>query len=295
MSGCDIYLEFKTPEHDVSLRLPVLPEQISFNRPGDNVSSSTVKHGEVNVLRKPKLITFQIDSFFPRRGSRNYIRGLDKFYSPDYYMTLLTWLQDTKTPAKAVFTRSDPDRFVVGFDMEAMYVSVENFTYSYIFADDDVNYSLSLKEYRPYGASSRRLSVIKPLFSGDMATAYNAVREGRVKTSFSIGDRVIVNGLYYRDSMGGLAFIPTPIDFMCQNYTSAISKTIESFKSAPSELVEQEATIIGIKRNGPQLIKSSMPGGLQNKTEFEVLFPYQIAVNKKALGWVAESSLRHAI
>lgn len=292
MSEYDIYLTFNTPERQgdnyngVSLRLPVLPEQLQFVRSGDNISSSTVKHGEVNVLRKPKLITFQIDSFFPRSGERGYVRGREAFYSPDYYMTMLTWLQDNKTPAKAVFS---------GFDIEAMYVSVENFTFSYGYADEDISYSLSLKEYRPYGANSRRLVALKPLFSGDNVTAYNAVREARPKTSFSIGDRVIVNGLYYRDAYGGTAFLPTPIDFMCQNYKTAVSKGIASVRNAPAQLLEQEAVIIGIKRNGRQLIKSSLPGSVQNKTELDVLFPYQIAVDQKALGWVAKTSLRHAL
>lgn len=288
MSECDIYLEFETPEHQgddaVSLRLPVLPEQLAFTRAGDNVSTSTVKHGEVNVLRKPKLITFQIDSFFPRTGERNYVRGREAFYSPNYYLTMIAWLQNTKAPAKAVF---------VGFDMEAMYVTVENFTFTYAFADDDVTYSLSLKEYRPYGANSRRLVALKPLFSGDKATAYNAVREARPKTEFSIGDRVIVNGNYYRDPMGGAAFLPLPIDLMCQNYATAVAKGIDAIKNAPSQLLEQEAVIIGIRRNGPQLIKGSLPGSVQTKTTIDTSFPYQIAVNQKALGWVAKRSMRH--
>lgn len=292
MSEYDIYLTFDTPMrhgedyNGASLRLPVLPEQLQFVRGGDNISSSTVKHGEVNVLRKPKLTTFQIDSFFPRKGGRVYIRGREAFYSPEYYMTMLTWLQDNKKPAKAVFC---------GFDIEAMYVSVENFTFSYQYADDDITYSLSLKEYRPYGSSSRRLVALKPLFSGDNATAYNAVRLARPKTSFSIGDRVIVNGQYYRDAYGGAAFLPTPMDFMCQNYKTATSKGIESIRNVPAQLLEQEAVIIGIKRNGKQLIKSSLPGGIQTKTELGVLFPYQIAVEQKAIGWVAESSLRQAL
>lgn len=292
MSEYDIYLTFNTPEREnsdyegVSLRLPVLPEQLQFVRGGDNVSSSTVKHGEVNVLRRPKLTTFQIDSFFPRTGERGYVRGREEFYSPDYYMTMLTWLQDNKTPAKAVFS---------GFDIEAMYVSVESFTFSYNHADDDITYSLSLKEYRPYGANSRRLVALKPLFSGSNATAYSAVRPARPKTSFSIGDRVIVNGLYFRDAYGGVAFLPTPMDFMCQNYKIAVVKGVASIRNAPAQLLEQEAVIIGIKRNGKQLIKSSLPGGVQNKTELGVLFPYQIAVDQKAVGWVAKSSLRHAL
>lgn len=294
MSEYDIYLTFDTPNRQgedydgVSLRLPVLPEQLQFVRGGDNISSSTVKHGEVNVLRKPKLTTFQIDSFFPRSGERGYVRGREEFYSPDYYMTMLTWLQDNKAPAKAVFC---------GFDIEAMYVSVESITFSYQHADEDITYSLSLKEYRPYGANSRRLVALKPLFSGDNATAYNAVREARPKTpsKFSIGDRVIVNGLYFRDAYGGVAFLPTPMDFMCQNYKTAAAKGIESIRNAPGQLLEQEAVIIGIKRNGKQLIKSSLPGGIQNKTELDAFFPYQIAVDQKALGWVAKSSLRHAL
>jgi len=293
MGEYDIYLTFDTPERKgneydgVSLRLPVMPEQIQFVRGGDNISTSTVKHGEVNVLRKPKLTTFQIDSFFPRKGERTYIRGREAFYSPDYYMTMLTWLQDNKTPAKAVFC---------GFDIEAMYVSVENFTFSYQYADDDIAYSLSLKEYRPYGANSRRLVALKPLFSGDSATAYHAVREARPKSplEFSIGDRVIVNGPYFRDAYGGMAFLPTPMDFMCQNYKTAISKGIESIRNAPAQMLEQEAVIIGIKRNGRMFIKSSLPGGVQSKTELDVMFPYHIAVDQKALGWVAVSSLRHA-
>ena len=91
MSECDIYLEFETPEHQgddaVSLRLPVLPEQLAFTRAGDNVSTSTVKHGEVNVLRKPKLITFQIDSFFPRTGERRQ-RRRDK--GDDFFHKLIS-------------------------------------------------------------------------------------------------------------------------------------------------------------------------------------------------------------
>lgn len=289
MSECDIYLEFETPErrgaNAVSLRLPVMPEQLSFSRMGDNVSSSTLKIGEVNILRKPKLVTFQIESFFPRTAQRSFIRGRESFYTPDFYLTMLTWLQDTKTPAKAVF---------VGLDIEAMFVSVESFTFNYAFADDDVAYSLALKEFKPYSPNMLHIMTINPLFSGDKVTAYNAVGVARQKTGFCIGDKVIVNGSYFRTPDGEAAFLKVPIDFMCKSYAAAATDIFDTIKNAPSSLVEQEAVIIGIRRNGPQLIKGSLPGDLQTKTESNVRFPYQIAVNKRALGWVSETSIRHA-
>ena len=280
----DLFLEFQTESHDVSLRIPVLPSALEFERSSDNASSSTIRLGEVNVLRRPKLISFTIDSFFPKNNASHFVRGRDEFYTPDYYATLLTYLQDSRVPAKAVFA---------GLEIESFYVSVESFKFRSEFGDADMGYQLSLKEYRHYGASANKLVTTKPIFSGDHAQAVSGVGPARPKTEFSIGDRVVVNGTHYRDPYGGVAFLPTPIDFMCQNYQTALAKGIQSLRNAPAALYEQAAVIIGIKCNGNQLIKSSLPGQLETKTELEVFFPYRIAVNERALGWVEKSSLRH--
>lgn len=283
MAEMDIYLEFKTDENDVLLRFPVLPQQLQFVRAGSNVSSSTVKRGEVNILRKPKLMTFQIDSFFPRDASRSYIRGREKAYSPEYYETMLTWLQDNKKPAKAVF---------VGFDIESMYVSIESLTFQHDAGDNDLTYSLQLKEYRFYGEQAREIVTVEPLFSGTKAKLLQMTTTTRPKTDFCIGDRVIVDGAVFGDSFGAVALIPTPLDFMCVPFENAPRSDLNAIRNALPEMVSQEAVIVGYQPNGRQ-VSINVLGQLETGTVFDAIAPYQIAIDGKAAGWVSKSALRH--
>lgn len=124
-----------TPSGEIIL--PIAPEEIEITVPGNNEAVDVIGVGEVKVIRKPGLATFEIESFIPEDED-----------GEDFIEEIQDW-QDSGKPGE--FTASE-----LGINMD---VCVEDFVYSRKAGEEDrVYYTLSLSEYRPYGA---KIIVIK--------------------------------------------------------------------------------------------------------------------------------------
>lgn len=116
-----------------SITLPVNPENIEINIPGNNEKVDIVGLGEILIPRRHGLASFDISSFFPA----------DK--SPLIYTTFLNSWKDADPPTPAQFTASG-----LGITMQ---VGMDDFSYDRRAGEEgDFYYDLSFTEYRPYGA-----------------------------------------------------------------------------------------------------------------------------------------------
>lgn len=116
-----------------SITLPVNPENIKINVPGNNEKVDIIGLGEILVLRRHGLATFDISSFFPADQS------------PLIYTTFLNNWKNADPPIPTQFTASG-----LGITMQ---VGIDDFSYDRRAGEEnDFYYELSFTEYRPYGA-----------------------------------------------------------------------------------------------------------------------------------------------
>ncbi|MCK9453281.1 MAG: hypothetical protein M0Q90_16410 [Bacteroidales bacterium] len=270
----DIYFEIDSQMH----KLPVLPQDITLQLQSGTVISETVKLGEISILRDRKLKTFSIASFFPRFGDRSFIRTLNDFKEPEHYIDLFTKVLESKSPMNFVLT---------GFKAKPFYVSIDAFEYAYTAQDEDINYTLTLREYRHYGKEGKQLDKQEPLFEGDETKAYESLTSTRPKNGFAIGDRVVVNGKYFRDPWGAAPFARLPINLMTSSPKGQIGNVRDILKGARNNaLSNSECVIVSIELD----INSNISHNF-------ALYKYQIAdaATKRALGWVKAESMRHKL
>lgn len=116
------------------MKFPINPEELKIERPSEGSSIEVSGVGEVNVLKKPKLASLTIESFFWHQN--NLVPGR-------LYTNWLDIWQKSKKPARLIIT---------GLNI-FMEVTCEHFTPSYKAGEEsDIYFSLSMKEYKPYGA-----------------------------------------------------------------------------------------------------------------------------------------------
>lgn len=136
-----------------TLKFPINPEILKKVIPSSAKTVDIVGLGEVSVPQTPKLAEMTIDSFFWQE--------LSTLIPPALYVNWLEEWQKSKKPAFMVVTR---------FNF-SMWVTCENFEH-WINAgeEEDVYYTLSLKEYRHYGAKK-----IKGNTNSKLVNAINTV------------------------------------------------------------------------------------------------------------------------
>lgn len=278
-SDVDIWLDLG---QDEQFKLPVLPAELAFATASGNESTETIRLGEITLLRQRKLREFSISSFLPKSPYASWIRTRDEFRKPEFYLGRFQRLMESKKPTRFIVT---------GLGMKAFYVSLERFEFRYVAQDDDVHYTLDLKEYRHFAARGRELTVVDPLFADSDDVAMEIQEVDRPKTSFSIGDKVIVNGPAFRDAWGGMAFLQTPTNFLTYSPASLAWDIFDALRNWPSALVARRCTIINIETDVNRTMR-----GIDLGAGLTVIAPYQVAddADRLALGWVAEEVMMHA-
>lgn len=123
------------------VQLPVNPEDITISGSANNSTSDTVGQGQINDLGFPELKELTISSFLPKRyNGELYINTGGEFQDPDFY---IKFFEDIKTAR-------EPFRLIITDININMLVSVESFRYKYRYGTDDVDYDLSLREYKEH-------------------------------------------------------------------------------------------------------------------------------------------------
>lgn len=131
-----------------TLQLPVNPTELTVKYSGGNQRTEVVKLGEINILRDRKLAALSLDFLLP---------------GDDYYPFITGGWQP---PAQIVayFKRAlgdrNPVRLVVSEFNLNMQLSIESVSEQRVAGDHESVYcSLSLLEYRAYGARTVKMSV----------------------------------------------------------------------------------------------------------------------------------------
>ena len=171
------------------VQLPVNPEEVMINSSGNNKTEEIVKLGEINLLRQKKLEAFMIECFLPTDSSAPYVLTKGKFQKPQFYIDFFEQIRQEKKPF----------RFIVSDTKINMLAAIEDLEYGLKAGDDDIHYSLSIKEYRPF--SSKVVKITLPATKAEPAKVTAPAAE-RPKTGFAIGDTVIANGKYWYSSYG---------------------------------------------------------------------------------------------
>ena len=173
-------------------KLPVNPSVLPISRAGDNESADIIGYGEITIPKRPKLTDITIEGVFPYSADRPKIETVTNFKTPDFYVVFFDEIRENKKPLRFVAS---------GLGISGLF-TIENFEFKYMAAGADVQYTLALKEYRPYEArllqpkvNDATKAVVAPKSS---QTAQRANTSGVV----TIGALVMVNGRLHRDSFG---------------------------------------------------------------------------------------------
>lgn len=180
------FFEFKNQ----IVQLPVNPEKIVLKSSGSNKVEEIVKIGEINLLREKKLTECTIEGFLPANLNAPYIVTSGRFKPPEFYLEFFEKIRASKTPCRFIISDMDIN----------MLVSIEKLEYGLTAGDPDTQYSMSLKEFRPFSAKT---VVIKSPTTLSGAPRIEKPALERSKTRFAIGDIVIANGKYWYTSYGG--------------------------------------------------------------------------------------------
>lgn len=285
-SPIDIYLETIDGE---MYKLPILPEEIQITTNAGNESVQTIALGEITILKRAQLKTLTIDSFFPGKDCYPFarVRGA-AFKEPNEYIAAFNDIQKKAEPVKLTITN---------IKLSAFWVSIEEFTITHG-RTEDIRYSLSLKEYRPYGQTTKMLEQIEPLYEFDVEEneVYEGVGKARQSAGFAIGDRVIVNGLYFANSYGDIPILDTPSNFLMQPYSSALAALWAGRKDIGLRmpLIAQRCIIIDREMQKYKTYDVPVLGDVQIPSELN-LFPFCVAdlESRETIGWVSETQMVH--
>lgn len=128
---------------NVSLLLPINPEDITFSISGKNETRTIITLGDINLLKTPQLETIRLESFFPRNiGNVSQVLTDGRFLPSIYYQDVIEDLFRNKKYFRLVIT---------GYNYSKL-VAIENLEWTYQYGDfENLYYSIDIKEYRPYG------------------------------------------------------------------------------------------------------------------------------------------------
>lgn len=166
------------------IQLPVNPETLEVPSKVKNDSAEILTLGQVSIAGNVQLKEFKIASFLPNKNKYPFILTDGKFKEPDFYIDFFNKVLMDKQPMKVVITDTNVN----------MDVLISNFKYSYNAQDDDIEFELSLVEYKPYSVKTYALEqTVQPV----------ATETIRKATEPCVGSKVVVNGQLFADSYGG--------------------------------------------------------------------------------------------
>jgi len=285
-SNIDIYLE---TTNGLKYQLPVLPGDIQIASNSGNESVQTIALGEITILKRAQLKSLTIESFFPGHDCYPFARCRGKtFKSPNEYISGFDRVQKYAEPMKLTIT---------GIGLDAFWVSIETFSVTHG-RNDDIQYSLSLKEYRPYGQTAKMLERIEQLydFKVDDGELSEGTGQKRQPANFAIGDRVIVNGDYFANSYGVVPILDSPANFLMQPYSASLAAIWANRKDLGmrESLNERRCIIVDREMQKYKTYDVPVAGDVSIPSELN-LYPFCVADlgTRETIGWVSEKQMEH--
>lgn len=140
---------FSVKNDTEGFRLPVNPEIVNVKNEGSGETFKIAKLGAVNVPKDVELKEFDLVGFFPAQA---YHFLETDFKEPTFYIEKLEkWMND-REPVRYIYVDGS-------FSINEL-VTIESFPYDETYGTADVNFTLSLKKYVPFGP--KKLKVAKP-------------------------------------------------------------------------------------------------------------------------------------
>lgn len=183
-------IRFFIEYNKVVSQLPVNPEELVRIHNGANKLDEIIGVGEINIIRKRKLADITITSFFPANPDAPYVLTKGKFEPPSYYIELINKIREDKQPFRLIVSDTDINTLV----------TIENFEFGIKAGTNDVDYTLKIKTYQPYGA--KKVNIV----ATEEKSTVSVQTTKRTKTGFAINDLVVVNGKYWYNSYGAEPF-----------------------------------------------------------------------------------------
>lgn len=128
---------FNWDDDKESIQLPINPESFEVEGSQNNTSITVQNLGEINLKGKRNLYGLSFESFFPAQQYDFAQCAYEESYS---YVDKLKGLMENNTTLHLIITETDVN----------MQCTIESFSYGEAERNGDVNYSLSLKEYREF-------------------------------------------------------------------------------------------------------------------------------------------------
>jgi hypothetical protein len=197
-------------------KLPINPEIFQVQREGDNQVESVVGIGETTITQPPKLRVFPISGEFPRwEDYATNAKGKD-FYTISWYKSFFEQWQDGQQPGRLICAD-------YGVNLP---VTIEGFSYEHQGGTDDVEYSMTLKEYRPRTVQQINIKQTTTSSGTAKTTASTAASTPRSNTSGKItkGATVLVSGTLY------LTSVKTGAGKTLKNYKGKINLIVNGAK-----------------------------------------------------------------
>jgi len=175
------------------LTIPINPEEITIERGADNNDIDIIGLGKTTRKGEPSLRKLKINSFFPAQDSYFYT-GVKPKTCIEFIEEIWNTENINNNVAKIVTTGLPKDL--------NMYFVIDNFAYDHKAGEEeDIYYSLSIKEYRAYGvkivdvqlsglASARTVSPIvvsQDAPSPEVATKTYTVQQRRLFMEYNKG------------------------------------------------------------------------------------------------------------
>ncbi|BDU83496.1 hypothetical protein [Clostridium perfringens] len=179
-----IFMEYR----GLLIQFPVNPEELKVKTEGNNETTEVIKLGEVNIARDKKLSTLEFESFLPEKNIYPFIRTKNQFEGPKYYIDFIEKVRNEKKPI----------RFLVSDTNINFMALIEEFEYGYKHGSNDVEFKVSIKEFREVRVKEVKISN----YASNRPNRETSTNRGNSSGNVTPGCTVIVNGRLHRDSWG---------------------------------------------------------------------------------------------
>ncbi len=147
MKNYNIYLSIDNG--DEGFNIPILPQSIEINQGGDNKTTEVINLGQVNIIKRPKLMEISFKSFFP--NEKAYYVSSDKLFSPKFYIDKINGWREDKKKIRLIFTGG-------AIEINEQF-TIEDFKISENGGEiGDIYYELSFKRFVEYAA--RKVTIV---------------------------------------------------------------------------------------------------------------------------------------
>lgn len=177
------------------IRLPVNPEELPEEHPGDTETVNVLGLGEVIIPRAPKLKTVTIESFFPGKPFPGVLTS-GAFQPAEFYINFFDEALKSKKPIQYTPVRYYEDGTPFFTADTGFACIVKSFAYTEKGGETgDFYYTLQLTEWRDY--SPRRVSVE---LGGKRKKASPEPTRKKPSGQITVGSICLANGRYYYSS-----------------------------------------------------------------------------------------------